>query len=281
MVYRRPMLTRPIPSSGAPLPVIGCGTWRGFDIAGQPELRASRAGVLAALFDSGGSVVDSSPMYGSSEQVVGELLAASGDRGRAFVATKVWTTGQRAGIAQMERSLALLGTDPIDLMQIHNLVDWRTQLLTLRGWKAQRRVRYIGITHYTDSAHDELEAVLRAEPLDFVQLNYAMTNRAAARRLLPLAADRGVAVLVNLPLGGGKALQRLRAQPLPGWAGEIGCTSWNQLMLKFVLSHPAVTCAIPGTSSASHMQDNAQAGMGTLPEPAFWTAARLRDCGVD
>lgn len=264
------MQTRLIPSSGAALPVIGCGTWRGFDVGSQPEQLQQRAQVLSALFDCGGRVVDSSPMYGSAEQVVGELLEASGSRERAFLATKVWTQGQRAGIEQMERSMALLRTRHIDLMQVHNLVDWRTHLETLRAWKAEGRISCIGVTHYTDSAHPELEQVLRAEPLDFVQFNYSIADRNAEKRLLPLAAERGVAVLVNLPFGGGGVLQALRSRPLPEWAAAIGCTSWNQLLLKFVLSQPAVTCVIPGTSSPAHMRDNAVAGSGELPEPSFW-----------
>lgn len=264
------MLTRPIPSSAAMLPVIGCGTWQGFDIGSQPAQRAQRAAVLAALFEAGGSVVDSSPMYGRAEQVVGDLLQAGGARGQAFVATKVWTRGKEAGIAQMERSLALLRTPHIELMQVHNLLDWRTQLATLRAWKDQGRIAYLGVTHYTESAYPELEQVMRAEPLDFVQFNYSVAERAAERRLLPLAAERGIAVLINRPLGGGQVLRALRRQPLPGWAAEIACSSWSQLLLKFVLAQPAVTCVIPGTASPEHMRDNALAGSGAVPGPAFW-----------
>ena len=222
------MHTRIVPSSGTRLPVIGCGTWRGFDVGSQPAQLPRRADVLTALFDSGGRVLDSSPMYGSAEQVVGDLL------------------------------------------QVHNLVDWRTHLQTLRAWKAQGRISHIGVTHYTDSAHAELEQVLRTEPLDFLQCNYSITDRHADQRLLPLAAERGVAVLVNLPFGGGRSLQQLHLKPLPQWAAEIGCSSWNQLLLKFVLSQPAVTCVIPGTSSPDHMRDNAAAGTGELPGPEFW-----------
>ncbi|MFP5405459.1 MAG: aldo/keto reductase [Gammaproteobacteria bacterium] len=264
------MNTRPIPSSGEPLPVIGCGTWIGFDVApGGPESERLGA-VLQALFDAGGTVIDSSPMYGRAEAVVGELLARSGTRGRAFLATKVWTRGRAAGIRQMEDSFALLRTERIDLMQVHNLVDWRTQLSTLRQWKEQGRVRYIGITHYTSSAYREVEDVLRAEALDFLQINYALDDRDAEQRVLPLARERGVAVLVNKPFGGGGLLRRLRDKPLPGWAGEIGCTSWAQVLLAFVLSNPAVTCAIPGTGSPGHMADNAVAGTLAVPDPGFW-----------
>lgn len=273
------MHTRPIPSTGALLPVIGLGTWRGFDVGNQPAHLPQRGEVLAALFAAGGSVVDSSPMYGSSEQVTGELLERSGSRARAFVATKVWTSGRQAGIEQMERSMALLRTPHVDLMQVHNLLDWRTHLATLREWKARGRISYLGVTHYTDAAHGELEAVMRAELLDFVQFNYSITDRAAEQRLLPLAAARGIAVLVNLPFGGGLLLRRLRTQPLPAWAADIGCTSWNQLLLKFVLSQPAVTCVIPGTSAPQHMRDNAGAGTGELPGPDFWRP-RLAELGL-
>jgi aryl-alcohol dehydrogenase-like predicted oxidoreductase len=265
------MHTRPIPSSGALLPVIGCGTWRGFDVGGHPQEMPARAQVLQALFDAGGKVVDSSPMYGSAEGVVGDLLQAKADRANAFIATKVWTSGREAGIAQMMRSMALLRCDHIDLMQVHNLLDWRTHLTTLREWKAQGRISYIGVTHYSESAFPELKQVMRTEELDFVQLNYSVEQRTAAERLLPLAAERGMAVLVNLPLGGGKALNALRGQPLPPWAADIGCASWSEVLLKFVLSHPAVTCAIPGTSNPQHMQANASAGEGEIPPPSFWS----------
>jgi aryl-alcohol dehydrogenase-like predicted oxidoreductase len=264
------MHTRAIPSSGALLPVIGCGTWLGFDIGSRPLELASRGQVLEALFTAGGRVVDTSPMYGSAEQVVGDLLESAGSRPKAFLATKIWTTGKRAGIEQMERSMALLRTQHIDLMQVHNLEDWRTHLPTLREWKAQGRISYFGVTHYTESAHPELEKVMRAEPLDFVQFNYSIASRAAEQRLLPLAAERGIAVLINLPFGGGKVLRGLRQRPLPGWAAEIGCGDWNQVLLKFVLSQPAVTCVIPGTSKGEHMHTNAAAGDGELPGPAFW-----------
>ena len=263
------MHTRKIPSSGAALPVIGCGTWRTFDVGESPSERAPLVEVLRVLFEAGGSVIDSSPMYGRAEAVVGDLLAAARSRDKAFIATKVWTTGRAAGVAQMQRSLQLLRTDHIELMQVHNLLDWRTQLATLRGWKREKRIAYLGVTHYTPGAHDELEAVMRAEPLDFVQLNYAIDDRAAERRLLPLAAERGIAVLVNQPFGGGGLLARLRGKPLPDWTEEIGCRSWAQILLKYVLGHPAVTCVIPGTSRPEHMRENAGAGVGTLPDAAL------------
>jgi len=267
---RSKMNTRPIPSTKEALPMVGCGTWIGFDQRPGTAAYQQLPGVLEALFAAGGTVIDSSPMYGRSEETTGELLAASKQRDKAFLATKVWTSGREAGIAQMEQSFERLRTDRIDLMQVHNLVDWKTHLATLRGWKDKGRVRYIGITHYTESAYGEVEAVLRAQKLDFLQINYSLDAQGAAQRLLPLAAERGVAVIVNLPFGGGGLLRRLRDKPLPVWATEIGCTSWAQVLIKFVLSHPAVTCTIPGTSRAEHMADNAAAGAGTLPDVAFW-----------
>ena len=264
------MAARPIPSSGEPLPVIGLGTWRGFDHALDSVRGRDLPVVVSTLFDAGGSVIDSSPMYGRAEEVVGQILADAGSRGRAFIATKVWIRSRRAGIDQMETSMRLLRTSTIDLMQVHNLVDWETQLATLADWKASGRVRHVGVTHYHVGAFKELEAVLRtrsaSRPIDAVQLNYAADDRAAEDRLLPQAADLGIAVLVNQPFGGGGLLQRLNARPLPGWAADIGCTSWAQVLLKFVLAHPAVTCAIPGTSRPAHMRDNAMAGHGPLPD---------------
>ena len=263
------MHTRKIPSSRAALPVIGCGTWRGFDVGEGPSEREPLAQVLRELFEAGGSVIDSSPMYGRAEAVVGDLLGEASSRDKAFLATKVWTTGHAAGVAQMQRSFKLLRADRIDLLQVHNLVDWRTHLETLRAWKREGRITYLGVTHYTASAYDELEAVMRAEPWDFVQLNYAIDDRAAERRLLPLAADRGIAVLVNRPFGGGGLLGRLRGKPVPDWAAEIGCRSWAQILLKYVLGHPAVTCVIPGTGRPEHMRENAEAGLGVLPDAAL------------
>lgn len=264
------MMTRPIPSTGEAVPVIGCGTYIGFDVAAGSAAFRRLPAVLDELFAAGGSVIDSSPMYGRAEAVTGDLLAAAGDRGKAFIATKVWTRGRAAGIAQMEHSFSRLRTDRIDLMQIHNLLDWRTHLPTLRGWQDSGRIRYLGITHYTAAAYPEVEAVLRAERLDFLQINYALDDRAAEDRVLPLAQERGVAVIVNTPFGGGGLLRRLRDRELPGWAAEIGCSSWAQVLLKFTLSHPAVTCVIPGTSSGVHMRENAAAGRGHASEGAFW-----------
>ncbi len=264
------MITRKIPSTGEALPVIGCGTWIGFDKQPGSAEYQRLPGVLQALFAAGGIVIDSSPMYGRSEETTGDLLAAAPPAVKPFLATKVWTRGRESGIAQMNQSFALLKTQRIDLMQVHNLVDWRTQLATVRSWKELGRIRYAGITHYTASAFGEVEAVLRAEKLDFLQINYSLDDREVEKRLLPLAAERGVAVIVNQPFGGGGLLRRLRDKPLPGWAAEIGASSWAQVLLKFTLSHPSVTCVIPGTSQPAHMADNAGAGMGALPDAAFW-----------
>jgi diketogulonate reductase-like aldo/keto reductase len=263
------MHTKPIPSSGEQLPVIGCGTYRGFDVERGSAAFGRLHKVLDALFRADGSVIDSSPMYGRAEAIAGELLAESNAHPKAFIATKVWTRGREAGIAQMENSFELLKTDRIDLMQIHNLLDWCLHLPTLRAWKAAGRIRYIGITHYTSSAFADLEAIMRAESLDFVQFNYSAVDRAAERRLLPLAAERGIAVIANYPLASGSALRAVSRRPLPDWAAEIDCTSWSQLLLKFVVSHPAMTCAIPGTGSPEHMADNARAGIGRMPDEAM------------
>lgn len=263
------MNRRPIPSTGEPLPVVGCGTWRTFDVGDDAAAQARLAEVLKVLFAAGGSVIDSSPMYGSSEAVAGTLLTRLAAHQKAFVATKVWTEGREAGIAQMEESMRRLQQPRIDLMQIHNLLDWRTQLATLRDWKASDRIRYLGITHYTPGAFDEVEAIMRNEQLDFVQIDYSADDRAAENRILPLAAQRGIGVIINQPFGGGSLLGRMHDRPLPGWAQEIDCTSWAQVLLKFVLAHPAVTCVIPGTGRPEYMIDNVHAGIGAYPDAAL------------
>lgn len=261
------MATRPIPASGEALPLVGLGTWQTFDIGGDAAERKTREAVLAQLFASGGSVIDSSPMYGRSESVVGDLLTAMGAQDKAFIATKVWTRGRGQGIAQMENSLRKLGRDRLDLMQVHNLVDWQVHLKTLRDWKAEGRIRYLGITHYTSSALDGLAAVIEREPIDFVQCAYSIGVRAAEERLLPLAAERGVAVLVNRPYVAGSLFRQVKGRALPAWAAEeLDCSSWGQFFLKFILGHPAVTCVIPGTAKVKHMADNSRAGFGRLPD---------------
>ena len=258
------MLTRAIPSSNEPLPIVGLGTYRGFDVATSSAAYKSLPAVIDALFAAGGTLIDSSPMYGRAEQSTGELLSIHQPRSPAFLATKVWTRGRKEGIAQMEESFRLLRTERIDLMQIHNLLDWKTHLPTLRQWKEEGRIRYIGITHYTSSAYADVEAVLKAEQLDFLQINYALDDRAAEARLLPLCRERGVAVICNRPFGGGGLLGRLKDKPLPGWAAQVEVTSWAQLALKFLLAHSAVTCVIPGTGNPRYMAENAGAGFGPM-----------------
>ncbi|MGE3272141.1 MAG: aldo/keto reductase, partial [Chloroflexota bacterium] len=228
------MMMRTIPSTGEVLPVIGLGTWQTFDVTLGPAVRTQLGEVLRRLVAGDASLVDSSPMYGRAESVVGELTADLNLRSHLFLATKVWTTGRTEGIRQMETSMQRLRTDTIDLMQVHNLVDVQTHLDTLQGWKREGRVRYIGVTHYTASAHAALAQIVRSVPLDFVQVNYSVEEPEAARELLPLAQERGVAVLVNRPFGGGGLLRRLRNRPVPDWAAEIGCESWAQLLLTYV-----------------------------------------------
>ena len=259
-----PMLTRRIPSSGESLPVIGLGTYKGFDVGSGIKERAALGDVLSNLFSLGGSVLDSSPMYGRAEGVAGDLLAAQHAHEKAFVATKVWTEGRNAGIDQMNRSMKLLRCEQIDLMQIHNLLDWRTHLATLRAWKEQGRIRYLGVTHYSSSVYGEMEKIMRAEPLDFVQLNYSLEDREAEERLLPLAAERSMAVLVNLPFGQGRLLRTLRGKPVPPWMKEAGCETWSQVLLNFTLANKAVTCVIPGTGNPEHMAENCRAGDAPL-----------------
>jgi diketogulonate reductase-like aldo/keto reductase len=260
------MRTRPIPKGGEALPVIGLGTYRTFDV--RPGAYEPLAQVLREFVRRGGQVIDSSPMYGRAEAVVGELAARNGVADRLFYATKVWTQGREAGIAQMEQSAQRMGAARMDLMQIHNLVDWRTHLKTLRAWKEEGRIRYLGITHYHRRYFDELARILRTEPIDFVQLPYSIDERAAEHELLPLAQERGVAVLVNRPFQQGALFRATRGRPLPEWAAEFDCASWAQFFLKFIVSHPAVTCVIPATSNPKHLVDNMQAGYGRLPDEA-------------
>jgi aryl-alcohol dehydrogenase-like predicted oxidoreductase len=260
------MLTRKIHATGEALPVIGLGTWQTFDIGDDARELAQRREVLEILFAAGGKVIDSSPMYGRAEAITGQLLRAMGAREKAFVATKVWTTGEAAGIAQMTASSEKMAAPIIDLMQIHNLVDWRTHLKTLRAWKEQGRVRYIGITHYTTSAFGELEAILKAEPMDFVQLPYSLDVRDAERRIVPLARERGVGIIPNRPYGGGGMFGKVKGKPLPDWAGEIDAASYGQIFLKYLIGEPALACVIPGTARPDHMRDNVAAGHGRLPD---------------
>jgi diketogulonate reductase-like aldo/keto reductase len=265
-------ITRPVPKSGELLPVIGLGTWQTFDVGHNNNDDAAAlenlGAVLRLLFDGGGKVIDSSPMYGRAEAVVGDLLAKMHARERAFLATKVWTSGHEEGIAQMRRSAELLKMRVIDLMQIHNLVDWRTQLATLRKMKEAGQVRYIGITHYTPSAFDDLAGIIEREEIDFVQLPYSIDLRDAEKRMLPLSAERRVAVMVNRPFGGGGLFRQVRGKILPSWAAELGCASWAQFFLKYIVSHPAVTCVIPATAEPAHLSDDLGAGYGRIPDAA-------------
>ena len=263
----RGMLTRPIPSTGEEMPVIGLGTWPVFDVGTDTEARRPLREVLQVLLAFGGRIIDTSPMYGRAEAVIGDLLLEMDARSRVFLATKVWTAGSERGIAQMQHSAQLLRSEVIDLMQIHNLMDWRIQLSTLRRMKTRRQIRYIGITHYTTNALPELARILVTEPgIDFVQLGYSLATREPETELLPIAAAHGIAVIVNQPFEEGGLFRRVRGRPLPDWAREIDCTSWAQLFLKYILAEPAVTCVIPATNNPEHMKDNAGAGFGRLPD---------------
>lgn len=260
---------RRIPASGEAMPVIGLGTSRTFDVGTDVAARDALLPVLREFFALGGTVIDSSPMYGSAEAVTGYLLSRIAPASKPFLATKVWTTGDEAGREQMQTSAERLGVARIDLMQVHNLQDWRTHLVTLREWKAAGRIRYLGITTSRAAQYDEFEAVMRKEALDFVQVNYSAGEREAEERLLPLARERGMAVLVNRPFMRGALFRQVQGKPLPGWAADYQCNSWGQLFLAFALSHPAVTCLIPATSSVRHMTDNMAAGFGREPDEAF------------
>jgi diketogulonate reductase-like aldo/keto reductase len=260
------MLTRTIASSGEKLPVIGLGTWRTFDVDLTTDNRKQLAEVLSLFVKLGGRVIDSSPMYGRAEEVIGDLVQTLGVRDKVFLATKVWTRGKENGIKSMERSMALLRTKQIDLMQVHNLLDVQTHLATLREWKEQGRIRYLGITHYEAGAFPDVEKIMRSEKLDFVQINYSLMERDAEARVLPLAQERGVAVIVNRPFGAGDLFDKVRSKPLPDWAAEFDCRSWAQFFLKWIVAHPAVTCAIPATNKPGHLEDNMHGGVGRLPD---------------
>lgn len=261
-------IKKAIPKTGEQLPVIGMGTSRTFDIGNDQALRQRLAEVLQIFFDQGGALIDSSPMYGNAEQVTGDLLKTIKNKQALFAATKVWTWGEEEGISQMQRSSERMGVKVFDLMQIHNLRDWQVQLETLKAWKAEGKVRYIGITTSHGRFHDELEVILENEPFDFVQLSYNIMNRSVEERLLPIAKERGMATLINRPFARGDLFGVVKGQALPVWAKDIDVKSWGQFFLKFVVSHPAVTCAIPATSKPHHMLDNMGAGFGRLPDAA-------------
>ncbi len=261
------MRYRAIPASGEKIPIVGLGSARTFDVysmdaAALDPLR----GVMRSFFDGGGRLVDTSPMYGTAEEVIGRLASELDITDELFMATKVWTRGEAEGIDQMERSAERMGVGRLDLVQVHNLLDLRTHLATLKQWRDEGRVRYIGVTHYTSSSHEELARIVESEPIDFVQFNYNILTRDAEQRLLPAAADNGVATLINEPFETGRLFGRVRGHELPEWAAEFDCESWAQLFLKFILGHPAVTCVIPATSDPDHARDNVRAGHGALPD---------------
>jgi diketogulonate reductase-like aldo/keto reductase len=261
-------MTKRIPASGEKLPAIGIGTWQTFDVRGDSAARAPLREVLKAFSEAGGRVVDSSPMYGAAESVVGDLSAELALREKLFMATKVWTRGRDEGIRQMEESFRRMRVERMDLMQVHNLVDVEAHTRTLQDWKAKKRVRYIGITHYTASAYAEVERWLKTGQYDFLQINYSLGERDAELRLLPLAQEKNVAVIANRPFAEGALFSRVKGKPLPPWAAELGIESWAQYFLKWIVSHPALTCAIPGTGRPEHIRDNVAAGFGALPDAA-------------
>jgi diketogulonate reductase-like aldo/keto reductase len=259
-------IKKAIPKTGEQLPVIGMGTSRTFDVGNDQALRAQLADVLQTFFEHGGAVIDSSPMYGNAEQVTGDLLKTINNKQALFAATKVWTWGKQEGIAQMQQSSQRMGVKVFDLVQIHNLRDWEVHLETLKAWKAEGKVRYIGITTSHGRFHDELEVILENEPFDFVQFSYNILNRTVEQRLLPIARERGIATLVNRPFARGELFSLVKGRALPDWSSEVDIRSWGQFFLKFVVSHPDVTCAIPATSKPHHMLDNMAAGFGQLPD---------------
>ena len=261
------MITRPIPSSGEAMPVVGLGTWQVFDVGADERARQQPRVVLQQLAADGGRMIDSSPMYGRAEAVTRDLVAELGLRPRVFLATKVWTSGREPGVAQMRRSAERLKSPVLDLIQIHNLLDWRTHLATLRAMKAAGQLRYIGVTHYTTSSLGDLARILASEPgIDFVQCGYSLASRDAETRLLPTAAERGVAVIVNQPFETGGMFRQVRGRALPEWAADFDCASWAQLFLKYLIAEPAVICVIPATASPEHMADDLKAGIGRLPD---------------
>lgn len=259
-------ITRAIPSTGEKLPVIGMGTWRTFNVGGDQYLIDQRTEVLGTFFKRGGSVVDSSPMYGSADEVMGEALAALNAHDQVFGANKIWTGDETATRSQAEASRRKWGVDRFDLLQVHNLVGWQGHLETLKAMKEEGEVRYIGITTSHGRRHREFERVMEQEPLDFVQLTYNVLDREAENRLLPLARERGIAVIANRPFQGGRLFDRFQSEPLPDWAGDAGCRNWAEFFLKFIVSHPAMTCAIPATTSVEHMRENMGALYGRLPD---------------
>jgi aryl-alcohol dehydrogenase-like predicted oxidoreductase len=263
------MIQRKVPRTGEDVPVIGLGTWQTFDVGTSEAERAPRLEVLRSFFAAGGRVIDSSPMYGRAEEVTGDLVARLGGAARPFLATKVWTRGKAEGEAQIRESMRRLRTNRLDLLQIHNLLDWEVQLPTLRALKERETIRYLGITHYARSAFGELERIMRGERVDFVQLPYSIATREAEARLLPAAQETGTAVLVMRPFEEGELFRAVQGRPLPGWAAELDAASWAEVFLKFILGHPAITAVLPATSNPRHLADNVKAGKGKLPDAAL------------
>ncbi|MDJ0878790.1 MAG: aldo/keto reductase [Halieaceae bacterium] len=261
-------ITRPIPSSGEALPVMGMGSSRTFDVAADDAMITQLTEVVRLFFAAGGTLIDSSPMYGEAESALGQVLANLGMPEQLFAATKVWTYGAEAGIEQMQESSRRMRVPAFDLMQIHNLRDWKLHLQTLKQWKEQGKIRYLGITTSHQRNHAELEEIMRTEPLDFVQFSYNIENRLAEERLLPIAADRGIATIINRPYQRGALFAKSKGKELPALAQELGCESWGQFYLKWIIGHPAVTCLIPATSKPKHMKDNMGANFGPVPDAA-------------
>jgi len=264
----QPMLTKKIPASGEALPVVGLGTYNVFDVDSTPKQIEIRRQIVELLTSSGGNLLDTSPMYRRSEKVIGDVIKSGSDRDKLFLATKVWTDGRDAGEKQMQRSAQLMNTDVIDLMQVHNLRDTALHMATIREWQEAGKIRYSGLTHYTDGAQLGLGLEMQRFKPDFIQVNYSIGDRAADERLLPMAMDQGVAVLINRPFQAGQLFSKVSGAALPDWANEFAA-SWGQFFLKFIISHPAVTCVIPATSKINHMVDNLGAGTGQLPDQAM------------
>ena len=262
----RKIMTRKIPSTGEDLPAVGLGTWQVFDAGSDSAARAPLREVITAFAKAGGKLIDSSPMYGSAESVAGDLVAELGLREKLFIATKVWTRGREDGIAEMERSFKRLRVTTMDLMQVHNLLDVEVHTKTLRDWKAKKKIRYLGITHYTSSAYADVEKWLKKEKYDFLQINYSLAERESEKRLLPHCLENRIALIANRPFAEGAMFRRVRGKPLPPWAAEIGVASWAQYFLKWIVGHPAITCVIPGTGKPEHIADNVAAGFGALPD---------------
>lgn len=268
------MLARPIPSSGEMLPVIGLGTYNVFDVDGSTEEIADRKRIIDLLTGAGGRLIDTSPMYDRSERIIGEVISAGAARSELFIATKVWTDGREAGLAQMRRSAELMGSDAIDLMQVHNLRDTAVHMRSIRELQEAGAIRYSGLTHYRASALDGLESAMREHRPDFIQINYSLGEREAEQRVLPLARDMGIAVLINRPFQAGALFAAVAGMTLPEWSRPFAA-SWGQFFLKFIVGHPAVSCVIPATSKPKHMADNVEAGFAPLPDPA--TRQRMAD----